>query len=543
MNGWKILCGAEAAALLLALWWLRPDPDSESLQRQDAGPPAAAPVASPDAPAPDPARMLRGESVPAPEPASSAKAPHPPAPRSDGRVCLIGSVVDENGAPIIQPWVQIHNENGDSEQITLGPGQSTFLLVDRLPGDYELEIQATGYAAMRGPVRLRASPGLQRQTFRLERAWRVLVRVETEAGERLVDWLARSTSGTSREFRPLFAVLINPPTSDLAARDYPPFRSELGVFVAHDQAAGIPAGWDGALDVASEPPLHAAAWLGSLLLGSAPLRAGEDRLTIVVNEQVLATRLSIVTLQAVDAISRAPLPLAKVALTPQWMGSSGKPVDDAGRIRFEHQIPGRMDLEIFCAGYGSTYRDLTLRPGETLDLGEIGLSRTGAIRGRVLDPQGNPCPRFPIMIFPTGAWQSPEDPQRAHSFTDDAGLISLQASTERHQLILGGGPYGLQAAVWERGSAETEEREIRLTPGVGVRLLWRLPENQARLLWLMDSAGLLLAPSFQSRYGDWNLSLAPGAYLLRVEDLDRNLIGTLDLRVPEGGGDLEVALP
>lgn len=541
MSGWKFVCAAEAAALVFVWWWLGRAPEADGAAFAQELPPSAT-RAEPEPEqrtAPEASGTL--EPAPAAAAAEPAAAPHPPPPRADGLVTLMGSITDEQGSPILEPWVQIHHESGDVEQVSVGRGQSHFLLLDRAWGDYDVEIRAGGFVALRGPVRLRPEPAFQRQTFRLQRSWRVFVRVETEQGERLMDWLARTTAGAAREYRIMAAAVREAPSGDRAAMDHQVSSTDLGSFVP--SGSDIPKEFDCALDLAAEPPLQAAAWLGSALLGSAPLRAGVDRVTIRVRTQDLAARLSTVTLRVVDQESGMPLPQAKVSLTPQWMSSGGKPVDSAGRILFELQVPGPMDLDVFCAGFGETFRSLILFPGQILDLGDVGMLPDGQLRGRVLDPQGAPVPQLMFQFFPTGSWTRPEEPRRSRSNTDAEGRISLQASAERHQIILGGGPYGLQAAVWERGRAEAEELEIRLQPGVRVRLSLQPPEQQERLLWLMDFAGRLLAPSFQSRYGDWQLSLTPGGYLLRVEDLDRNLLGTLDLRVPEGGGDLAVALP
>jgi hypothetical protein len=181
-------------------------------------------------------------------------------------------------------------------------------------------------------------------------------------------------------------------------------------------------------------------------------------------------------------------------------------------------------------------------PGEILDFGDVRIGRQGEITGIVLDPDGKPVPNLSFSAFPTGAWTRPENARRVSWRTDGEGRFRVAAVPERFQIIIGRPEYGLQAEEWPRGCAETEARTIVLRHGAEVSLNFTGEHRANRYVWILDTSGRMLMGG-TGGYGPWQLVLASGNYLLRVEDLNRNLIGTTDLRVPEGGGPISVEIP
>ncbi len=544
MKPWKLVCAAEAAALLLIFYGF-------GIKRLSTQVESPAELRHPDPSATRPFVQPSTDTTPhhverqaeQEHPTLHAQ-PQPPPPDTDGRVSLVGEIVDANGTPLTDPTVYLMHGNGGKEALDVGRGQSFFMLQDRLPGHYEVEIRVSGFNVLQGPIRLRPEPNFQRQTFRLQRAWRVLVRIELSTGERLIDWMVRNSQGNAREYRPWILPSEVQVTSNESALVVRTTFHELGSFVSASlRDAGIPPSWDGALDLAADPPLFAVAWLGTLLLGTAEIREGESRVVIRLEEAQLMSGLSSLTLRVLDFETGVALPRARVGLTPHWSGGGERPVDPDGRVRFALQVPDELDLQVHCEGYASFHRGVILRPGELFDFGDVTLSRERRLHAQVVDSTGRPLAQHRIHFFQTDGWSRPENPARTYSSTDAEGLASLLTGAQRQQWIVGGGNFGLQAVVWERGDQGNDDREIRLLAGSAVRILAAAPDGQARILWLLDSEGLLLAPRHHTQFGEWSVTLTPGSYLLRVEDLDRNFLATLDLRVPDGGGDILVTLP
>lgn len=541
MTRWKLLCVAEALLLIVLLWV--PDADPSPLTGTSVS-------TSPSFPASEAVGGAATSAFPV-ERSAAVEAPsaEPATTRAwssgAGLVTLLGSISDESGAPVTHASVSIVAGEEVIERIMTSQTTNAFLLSDRAPGTIELRVTASGFEPWSELVTLRESPLIQRLEVRLQRGWRIVLWVRTPEG-RLLREALHDALGRASGMRTRVEARAEPADADRRAKDLTHPSSPLASFVqASFQEPTLPRGCEGVLDIRGEPPFVVSVWLDRLLIGSVPIRAGMTEATLEVAPERILSGLSRVRLRAVDAASLEPLEGVLVQLSPPWGGAgvSGR-TDADGRVELTNVPPENLDLELELAGFAEGYRELQVDPRSVLDLGELPLSRQGTIPMRIERPDGSPWADQMFRWFPIEGWSRPEAPRRSSSRTDSAGRVEARAGACAYQAIFGGrAGIALQAATWRRGSAEAAERLIRLREGSEVRLTADHEVGVPRWVWLLDAEGNLLSDGWHSARQPATWVLAPATYLLRVEDLDRNLLTTLDLRVPAGGGELRVALP
>jgi hypothetical protein len=544
MNAWKAVCVAEVLAICVT-WWLlggRPPAPAASFSGAAA---AVDAVHAADLLADSPRSPTDVPSVAQPQAGPLEHAPrHWSSPT--GNISLLFTVEGPGGATVDRFSYRWTIPGNTSRWTNGSPSSRHFVLDDLQPGVVNLEVQAPGHLALQVPITILSEPPVQRHTLTLERGWRVILWARTTTGATLQTWLQESANLKPRSYRIKAMPVRESPRGHLAAKEQIHHQNALGAFVSgSSNASALPKGCVGALDLLGQPPLLAAFWLDRIYLGCVPVEAGDEEAVLIVHEEDLLQSFARVRFRAVDGASGTPLQGVEGSLTHAWGG--GGPMattDESGHAEFRFVPPDNYDLDFTLPGYADGYREIQVEPGATLDLGDLALHATGTLRALVLDPSGEPADAERFQFFPTSGWTRPEEPRRYAGGTDAAGKLEMRAGAGRYQAIFGGRDgIGLQAVVWERGSAEPEERVIRLQAGVETRLLAQSPEISTRLLWLSDREGRLLSSSRLADGSPWTLVLTPGDYLLRVEDLGRNLLTTLDLHVPDGGGEIRVALP
>jgi hypothetical protein len=112
--------------------------------------------------------------------------------------------------------------------------------------------------------------------------------------------------------------------------------------------------------------------------------------------------LATITARVVDAATGAPIEKLDLQLSPEdeeiraHFGFWGRTPDlyPDGRVRIEGIVPRVHSFRVTGEGYSEgTVSGLDVRPGETIDLGQIALARRWGISGKVIDPAtGQPVP-------------------------------------------------------------------------------------------------------------------------------------------------------
>jgi RNA polymerase sigma-70 factor (ECF subfamily) len=107
--------------------------------------------------------------------------------------------------------------------------------------------------------------------------------------------------------------------------------------------------------------------------------------------------------------------------------------DAQGRftLRFEPHAAFQFQLAAKAPGHARvSWRRSEMRPGESVDLGDVALARGGTLEGRVVDAEGAPLSGTPCTVIaraPDPTWSGPFDPVWEHAVSDgDAGAFRFE---------------------------------------------------------------------------------------------------------------------
>lgn len=151
-------------------------------------------------------------------------------------------------------------------------------------------------------------------------------------------------------------------------------------------------GVSGTLDLVHAPPAYANAMLRGNLLASARIEPGMSEVTLILPTDRALGSLGGVALRLVDARSGQPIERAGISLADQAKGTWSNPYQmplEGGRFERERLPPGDYELQVRLPGYEHLHRSFLVQAGRTTDLGDIPIREGGAVRGRVVDEQGN----------------------------------------------------------------------------------------------------------------------------------------------------------
>jgi len=155
---------------------------------------------------------------------------------------------------------------------------------------------------------------------------------------------------------------------------------------------------------------------------------------------------------------------------------------DSGRFasaegRFDHELnkAGMIGIEIEAAGYARTRpRLFRLESGATTDLGTIKLGIGGAVKGQVVDHQGQPVP-FTRIHFLSSTFETNKEPP----FTDREGRFQVRGVSE--------GVYNFFAVSPQHPLAVA--RSVRVQQGETTRLQFRFAQKAPLTVVVLDQNG------------------------------------------------------
>lgn len=352
-------------------------------------PPSA--VAAGESPTPDAAPEERRDGPAAPPVEGNASAPAPL-----GAV-LWGTVTEPDGSPVADAWVSTPAAGGERHVVrssaegryTMGPlppGPRRVTASWHLHHDDEVELVA-------------AAEELLRQDFVLRPKQRIVVRVVTSEGEPTMP-LVR---GMARFEAVPVATREDPgdTLTDVEGSLNNPFG--IGQFWGWGYV-GVPnlgGGMLGCVFLDEEPP----AWLSFVachqVLAKQRIDSSTGEVTFVLDpEDFLALRAG-ARGRVVDAATGEPIAatvsLGEYSYPPFGQGGA---VGDDGLFSIEGALPGRQVLTVRAPGRARVVRQVTLRLGEVLEVGDVPLLPAVSLSGHVRRDTGEPldavvsCGRF-----------------------------------------------------------------------------------------------------------------------------------------------------
>lgn len=387
-TGARIVCGATAVLVAAVLAWivLRRDAGPELAQPLQATPaPAAAGACADELSVAEPDASARSAARQSVAPGATASAP--------SALMVFGSVRLPAGIPPPDARVEIRDEWGERRYSPIG-GRDSYSFTDLRPGLWTLAVRGyPGCFFAERQVELGDEPSVRVDVV-LEVAPRIAVKLETPTGGHpdrafMDDWQGG--------YRTQITVVptSTPLPDEVSALQLE--RARCGTYLPMSDSRRafegmVPPGFSGLLELDRLPPAYANVMLRGRVLASAAIDATTRELVLVIDPARMLDALGGVSLRLVAPSTGAPILQAGLSLADRPTGAWANPPQTAledGRFERSRLPPGEYELQVRLPGFEHFARTFEVLAGRTTELGDVLIDEGAAVRGYVVDEEGN----------------------------------------------------------------------------------------------------------------------------------------------------------
>jgi hypothetical protein len=442
--------------------------------------------------------------------------------------------------------VSLTDAVGERRSTTAAPDGS-WSLAGLAPGTWRLHAGTGAYRAHRSTLVLERGELIVRRDIVLERSVTLSVHLVTPSGERLWDVLSSPGRSVPRDVRPFPVATLEPPGEEIPeAHGGGAGFVGAGSFWDHGPVADAAApGAIGVLELAGELPVFVSLVMGTRVIATQRVEPGARQVSFVLDpEALLASRCSVrARLVAEDGTSLDGM--VRVDDTSYHNVKGGA---------WDHAlVPGDYRLVFGSRERARIAMDVTLVPGQALDLGDIVLPPGLSIAGRLLDAEGRPV----IGLLELGRREADgrlrfED---MHYATDATGFYEVHGLLAGHHVLRTASDGEIVLAgrddppiVWVSGNVPVSTIGGSVT-GFDLHLVRAgflvlggaeslPPDSHCKVL---DANGDLLRWDAMTPGSVPRFALPPGAYTFVLCDGDWNELERHAVEIGEGVTELDLA--
>ena len=454
------------------------------------------------------------------------KAP-PARPVASGTIRLFGNVTTASGEPIDRPARVEINGPFDTRNVQVVRG--AYVIEGLAPGNYQARCSAPGLRDDNRPILIAPGETEQREDFVLTPSWSVAIRLVTTDGRNVLDLGA--SEAPSVDTRLSVVATADPPPEQWSPRSfeyrtarrnsrYRPRTDDQGVLGDPDGTCS------GRLDVFLPPPVHLAAEIQGIVLGSTHLDIEEKVATIeIALEKVRELQCSLRG-RIVRSEDGSPIAHAQVHL---YAFMTGRPLEldaDNDGIFWKGELsPGSYTLMTNVTDRGLVMKSIELLQGVENDLGTIELGQPMHIRGRFLDGSGH-AEKSNVYVMPYDP-ERPLETLYTNVFTDaevsEEGRFEISGLAPRVYVLVStnfigpGGADGWTAPVVVNVThGSVDDLVIEVKPSVSVMLHPVSTEARELSYWILYGDGILCQRGGFRDRGDTRVFLGAGRFRLCV---------------------------
>ncbi len=286
----------------------------------------------------------------------------------------------------------------------------------------------------------------------------------------------------------------------------------LGRFEFAPRLPGPPSEVIGSLYLNRDLPLHVSLMKYQRVLETRLVVRGYEAVEFVFHPDNPLAKNAGIRLRVVDAGTKEPL--QKASISAGGVGERMQPVRD-GVCEFQDLQAGTYRLQIRSKDYGTARRDVLVPPGETVDLGDVPMSRGYWVSGRVLDETGragacdirfDPCDADgSVAPLYGGIYVSRTEPDGSFRITGLApGFHRIE--------VMAKGKSAECVAVFDLRNGPVENVTLTVTAGVPLVVDPNGKEGPEARFAVLDEKGVRVVSRLVAQPDPVRVLLAPGRY-------------------------------
>ena len=470
----------------------------------------------------------------------ASRAPLTPSLRPDSVLSTIlhGQILDQEGQPVDGASVLLRARGAERALRAGVHPERGYAIVGLDSGYWSLTCNAGGYKAFQEDLDV-TGDSMQRFDIRMTRAHVVRVAFVDEDGARMAEKLIEAGLQRVGRGMSVVATLEEPPESFPMSTHRSVLRFGVGKWRSGIMNRELPERYAGELEIDVSGAVWVSAIMRQVVVGKALVQPHDEEVDLIIVMDELREKLGSLSLQIVASETGQPLDGAYVEVSDRQTGGGGLRTDESGRVKYENIIPGIVELTIRAGEDREVnHRMVSIRPGDRLDLGVVGLDPVRQAGGVVRSPGGELVGSVAFKWFRLDR-TSPNTPldNAFGARSDSDGKFELFGIGTGRYLVHATHDDGVANFVLDTSTGNAADLEVQLSEGVEVTIVNHVSRTERFLVRVTDQTGQVVQswlewpqPTMRER----PKRFPAGRYTVEIRS-DEGIVRTFELNTMSSG--------